>query len=279
MAQKSIQDLLKFSIINIDKPCGPTSFDVSHFVKKTLGINKSSHFGTLDPAVSGVLPVAISRACRLSDYFMHRNKTYIGIMRLHKEIPLPELKKEMETFVGLITQLPPVKSRVKRAPRQREIMVFEILEIDGKDVLFKAEVQAGTYIRKLCSDLGEKIGGAHMLELRRIQAGIFEESSSVNLYDFESAVKEYRNGNEGPLQKILIPADEAIKKVLPVVDIKSSSLKKILTGKPVHKSDCISEFRAQKGGAIAIFCGDKFIEVARVIFEGDVLAKPEFVFN
>ena len=69
-------------------------------------------------------------------------------------------------------QLPQVRSRVKRAFREREIKKFEILEREGKDVLFIEEVQAGTYIRKLCDDIGKNIGGAHMLELRRIKAGL-----------------------------------------------------------------------------------------------------------
>ena len=69
--------------------------------------------------------------------------------------------------------------------REREIKKFEILEKKGKDVLFIANVQAGTYIRKICSDLGDKIGGAHMLELRRTKASIFTEQTAINLYDFE----------------------------------------------------------------------------------------------
>ena len=120
--EKPIQELLKFSIINIDKPLGPTSFSVSNYIKKTLGLNKTSHFGTLDPTVvSGVLPVALNRACRLNDYFMHRDKEYIGIMHLHKDVSDKELKEVINKFIGKIKQLPPVRSRVKRAVREREV--------------------------------------------------------------------------------------------------------------------------------------------------------------
>src|SRR3989344_7620689 len=200
-SRKSTKELLEFSIINIDKPSGPTSFSVSQFVKNVLGLRKTSHLGTLDPAVTGVLPVALNRACRLNEYLMHRNKVYVGIMRLHEDIDIKKLKSEMEKFLGKIKQLPPKKSRVKRAIREREIVKFEILEKEGKDVLFLADVQEGTYIRKLCSDLGENIGGAHLLELRRIKAGLFneEDKSFVNLYDFEKAVGEYKEGSEEKL--------------------------------------------------------------------------------
>src|SRR3989338_5642013 len=112
--EKGIKELLQFAIINIDKPTGPTSFSVSQYVKRALGLAKTSHLGTLDTQVTGVLPVALSRACRLNEYFMHRNKVYVGIMRLHEEIPDKTLKEYMRQFIGKITQLPPVRSRVKR---------------------------------------------------------------------------------------------------------------------------------------------------------------------
>ena len=128
MRDKPIQELLNFSIINIDKPSGPTSFQVSQFVKHALNLSKTSHLGTLDPQVTGVLPVALSRACRLNEYLMHRDKTYVGIMRLHKEISKEKLEKEINSFIGKIMQLPPVKSRVKRQLREREVKTFKILE-------------------------------------------------------------------------------------------------------------------------------------------------------
>ena len=269
--EKPIQELLNFSIINIDKPSGPTSFTVSQFVKNALKINKTSHFGTLDPIVTGVLPVALGRACRLNDYFIHKNKIYVGIMRLHSEVSDADLNKAIKKFIGKITQLPPVRSRVKRAERIREIVSFEIIEKEGQDVLFKTEVQAGTYIRKLIHDLGEQIGGAHMLELRRTKASIFSEENSINLYDFESAVSEYKKGNEEPIRKILIPA-EIISQVLPVIQVKSS--KQILTGKPLMKGDLSASEEK-----FALFDKDKFIGVYRKVDEGDIIARPEFVFN
>jgi len=157
--KKTIKELLEFGVINIDKSRGPTSFAVSQFVKKTLGLAKTAHMGTLDPQVTGVLPVTLNRACKLSNWFMGQDKEYVGIMRLHGEVSDEELEKEMDKLRGKITQLPPVRSAVKRAEREREVKKFEILERKGKDVLFVAIVEAGTYIRKLCSDLGDEIGG------------------------------------------------------------------------------------------------------------------------
>src|SRR3989338_5649177 len=102
-------------IIVIDKPSGWTSFQVSDFVKKQLKLNKSSHFGTLDPMVTGVLPVALGRAVKLTGYFSKQDKEYTGIMRFHEPIAVEKVKHAIEEkFLGKITQLPTVRSRVKR---------------------------------------------------------------------------------------------------------------------------------------------------------------------
>src|SRR3989304_2134583 len=106
---KTIAELLEFGIINIDKPSGPTSFDVSEFVMKTLGLRKTSHFGTLDPKVTGVLPIALNRACKLTGFFLGEDKEYVGIMRIHEDISIEKLKEVIDNkFIGKITQLPPV---------------------------------------------------------------------------------------------------------------------------------------------------------------------------
>ncbi len=275
-SEKPIEELMRFGIINIDKPTGPTSFTVSQFICKSLGLNKTSHAGTLDPMVTGVLPILLGRTCRLSDYFMHKDKTYVGIMRLHENTDDKTLANIMEKFIGKITQLPPVRSRVKRAEREREVKSFKILEREGKDVLFETQVQAGTYIRKLIHDIGLEIGGAHMLELRRTKSGMFDESSLVNLYDFEKAVNEYKNGNEKLLREIITPA-EIISQIIPSVEIRSDNLKKILTGKPLYKEDLKTAI--PKAEKVAVFCEGKFIEIASVVHEGNIVAKPEFVFN
>ena len=176
-------------------------------------------------------------------------------------------------FLGVIKQTPPVKSRVKRQEREREIYSFDLLEQKGKDVLFKVKCQGGTYIRKLIDDLGIELGvGAHMLELRRTSAGIFgeEDKEFVNLYELEKAVED------GKLNEILITGERAIKKVLPVVQIKNhpGRLKQILTGKQINKEDI--EEKTGDGETFVVFCGKRFIGIYKE--EGRSL-KPMFVKN
>ncbi|MBI3334702.1 RNA-guided pseudouridylation complex pseudouridine synthase subunit Cbf5 [Candidatus Pacearchaeota archaeon] len=275
-ASKPINELLNFSLINIDKPSGPTSFQVSQHVKKALGLTKTSHFGTLDPMVSGILPIGLNRACRLSDYFMHKNKVYVGIMRLHEPVSSTDLEAVIKKFLGTIKQLPPVRSRVKRAVREREINSFIMREQEGTDVLFETEVQAGTYIRKLIHDIGQEIGGAHMLELRRIQAGIFKEPG-ITLYEFDKAVEAWKRGDESFLRGILIPAPEALMQILPVAEIRETSIKQLLTGKPLMEHDL------QRKGEVAerfiVVNEDRFIGVYKKAVEEYIIARPEFVFN
>jgi len=260
--KKNIKELLEFGIINVNKPSGPTSFTVSDHVKKILGLRKTSHFGTLDPKVTGVLPIALNRACKLTGFFIGHDKEYIGIMRFHKEISQKEIEKIIKKkFIGKIIQKPPVKSRVKRQEREREIKSFEILEAhkNKKDFLFKTIVQGGTYIRKLLDDLGKELGiGAHMLELRRTRAGIFNESNSITLYELDTAIKENK------LKGVIIPAEKAIKKIFPEVQIKKESISRILHGQPIYDKDLKKKEKFEKNTLIAIFSEKQFIK--RLIF-------------
>ncbi len=279
--KKSIHELLEFGIINIDKPSGPTSFSVSEFVCNKLGLRKTSHFGTLDPKVTGVLPIALNRACKLTGYFLGEDKTYVGIMRMHEEISLEKVQEKInEKFLGEIIQMPPVKSRVKRQLRPRTIYSFELLEKDssGKDILFKVKCEGGTYIRALCNDLGKELSvGAHMLELRRTNAGIFDEDFVINLYEFEKAVDSWKKGNFELLKKIIIPAEEAIKKVYPILEIKSDNLKQIFTGKPIYKKDVLKDEGWKVETIVGVFCEDKFVGMYKIFRGKEIFARAQFV--
>lgn len=278
---KTIKELLEFGIININKPSGPTSFTVSEFICKTLGLRKTSHFGTLDPKVTGVLPVALNRACKLSRYFLGEDKTYVGIAQFHEEINLDKIRKKIqEKFLGRIIQTPPVKSRVKREPRPRKIYSFEILEKEGKNILFKVKCEGGTYIRKLIDDLGHELGvGAHMLELRRTNAGIFFEDDfkypNVTLYDFESAVKAYSQGDDSKLKKIIIPA-EIISTILPSIEIYEKDKEKIFHGIPIKKENSKENFSEMPDDRFCVFSKDQFIGVFKKSKEKELILRSEF---
>lgn len=113
-----------------------------------------------------------------------------------------------------------------------------------------------------------------MLELRRTRAGIFDESKIYNLYDFEKAVDEFEKGNGEMLGDMLVSAEDVIKKVLPIIDVKEKYVNQLLTGKPIHKEDIKVEH-----DIFAVFCKDRFIGIYRKVDEGEIISRPEFVFN
>jgi len=210
--ERPTSELIKSGIIIINKPAGPTSHQVSAYVQDILKINKSGHSGTLDPGVTGILPVAIERATRIVQALLPAGKEYVCLMHIHKPVDETLLRDSLNQLVGTITQLPPIKSAVKREKRQRKIYYIEILEVDGQDVLFKVGCQAGTYIRKFCHDFGVKLGtGAHMAELRRTKAGPFDETTMVTLQDLADAFHYYTTeNNDKYLRKCIQPIENAI---------------------------------------------------------------------
>ena len=211
--ERKTEDIVNYGIVNIDKPKGPTSHQVSDYVQKILRIEKSGHSGTLDPAVTGVLPVALGRATRIVQTLLTAGKEYVAIMHLHKNVDESLLRKTIQQhFLGKIQQLPPVKSSVKRQLRTRAVYYFDILELDGQDVLFKVGTEAGTYIRKLIHDIGKKLGtGAHMAELRRTKAGPFDESTLFTLQDLTDAYHFYKEEqNDKFLRKVIQPVERGV---------------------------------------------------------------------
>ena len=233
--QRTIDELLNYGIINLDKPANPTSHEVVSFVKKILNIPRAGHSGTLDPKVTGVLPTALGKATRILDSLLLAGKEYVCNMRLHKDVDEEKIKQIIKEYVGDIYQRPPMRASVKRVLRVRRIYDSEIIDIEGRDVLFRINCQAGTYIRKYVHDIGQSLScGAHMKELRRTKSGPFSEddflSSLQNLYDAWSLYKE--ENEEIPLRNIILPMEYGIKH-LPKIIVKDSAIDPLCHGAPL----------------------------------------------
>ncbi|MBI2668092.1 RNA-guided pseudouridylation complex pseudouridine synthase subunit Cbf5 [Candidatus Woesearchaeota archaeon] len=251
--KRNIQELISHGIINVNKPEGPTSHQVSSYVQNILNINKSGHSGTLDPNVTGVLPVAISKATRIVQALLKEGKEYVALMHIHKEVPQSNIHKVMKEFTGRIQQLPPIKSAVKRQLRTREIYYINILEIQGKDVLFRVGCEAGTYIRKLIHDIGQKLGtGAHMTQLVRTKVGPFNDKNWHTLQDLKDAYEFYKEGNEDEIRKIIMPVEFAIQH-LPKIWILDTTIDSLCHGADLYSSG-ISKLNDQieKDNVVAI---------------------------
>ncbi|MBT3865866.1 RNA-guided pseudouridylation complex pseudouridine synthase subunit Cbf5 [Candidatus Woesearchaeota archaeon] len=232
--KRDINDLISLGIINVNKPSGPTSHQVSDYVQKILNIKKSGHSGTLDPKVTGVLPVALADATRIVQTLLPAGKEYITLMRLHEDIKEEKIRKTFKKFTGEIKQLPPVRSAVKRRIRPRKIYYSKILEIKDKHILFVVGCEAGTYIRKLVHDMGRDLGkGAHMVQLVRTKAGPFRQNNWHSLQDLKDAYEEYKETkSEDKLRIIIEPFENAVK-LLPKVWIFDSAVSNICHGAPM----------------------------------------------
>jgi H/ACA ribonucleoprotein complex subunit 4 len=275
--EKPIEELINFSIINVDKPTEHTSFDVVARIRGIFNTKKVGHFGTLDPKVTGVLPICLNKACKLSEFFMHHDKEYIGKMYVHKEISGTKLEQEMKKFIGKIKQKPPVKSSVKRVERERTVNKFKIKEIEGKTVGFHCDVEAGTYIRKLIHDLGKNIGGAHMIKLIRVRAGIFDIKHAYPIEEIKKAYTLWKEkGDESELRKMLIPA-EIITKIYPSVQVKEELVYSLLNGKPLIKEDL--DEKLPDSDIFVVFNNDKFIGMYGKVEQEKIIAKPKMVFS
>ncbi len=204
--------------------------------------------------MSGVLAIALENATKLMPILLSSKKEYVALMNIHKELPEERIRKVCEEFVGKIMQTPPKKSAVARKERQREIYYLQILEISGRDILMRVGCEAGTYIRKLCSDIGKKLGvGAHMQELRRTRAGVFAEEQAVSLQDLKDAYEFWKAGNDEPLRNIVFPAERAADNIKNVV-IKDSSVHNVASGAPVYANGLSRiEEGIEKGELVGIF--------------------------
>ncbi len=271
------KDIIDYGVINIDKPSGPTSHQVSEYLQRILDIKKAGHSGTLDPKVTGVLPIALGRATRVVEYLLKAGKEYIAVMHLHKEADEKEIKKIFKELEGKITQLPPVKSSVKRQERKRTIYYTEILEIDKQDILFKIGCEAGTYIRKYIHDFGQKIGtGAHMAELRRTKAGPFDESDLFTLQDVADAMHYYKKGDDTFIRKVIQPVENAVRH-LPKISVLDSAVNSICHGVDL-KAPGISmlETGIKIDDDVALFTlKNELIAIGKACFDSETIKKLE----
>lgn len=228
---RSLKDYINMGVVNLDKPKGPTSHEITSWVKDILNLNKAGHSGSLDPKVTGVLPIMLQKATKAIGPLRLSNKEYICLMQLHDTVTADEIIRVCKEFEGPIFQKPPIKSAVKRKLRIRTIYYLNILEIKGSSVLMKVGCEAGTYLRKLCTDIGEAIGcGAHMQELRRTKTGPFCEDNMATLYDLKDAYvfwEEY--GIELELRKFIQPVEIALLH-LPKIVIRDSAVDAICRG-------------------------------------------------
>jgi len=227
--ERSIEEMIDRSLVIIDKPSGPTSHQVSAWVQELFGM-KAGHSGTLDPNVTGVLPMGLGHSVRVIDLLHELPKEYVAALHLHSRANLNRFKEVLKEFEGKIYQTPPLRSGVKRERRVREIFSIELLENKGRDFLIHVRCESGTYIRTLCKDIGKAMGtNAHMMDLRRINSGGFTEEECQILQDVRDAVVCYQDGDESELKDMLLNYERALD-VYPKLLVKDTAAGSLLNG-------------------------------------------------
>ena len=229
-------------IIIIDKPKDYTSFDVIAVLRKKLGQRKIGHMGTLDPMATGVLPILLGETAKFQIYNQENDKRYIAKMHfatttdsldikgkiitdIKSTITKKQLEKALNEFIGNIDQLPPMFSAIKKDGKKlydlarkgieikrepRKITIKNLILLDFEKETQNATIDVtcskGTYIRSLCSDIGEKLGcGAVMTDLNRIKSNGFDISQSISL----KRVKELSLSEI--TEKYILPTDSLFK--------------------------------------------------------------------
>lgn len=254
---RSIENLLSSGIVVLDKPKGPTSHQVTSWVKDILEVEKTGHGGTLDPKVTGLLPVATGSATNALQSLLLGGKEYVCVMQLHSDIKEDKIKEIFREFTGKIYQMPPVRSAVKRELRIREIYYLELLETEKRLVLFKVGSESGTYIRTLCHDIGDALGiGAHLLELRRTKTANFTEKDAVTLHDLKDAFVFWKeNGDETHLKNTVLPMERLLDH-LPKMVLKDSAVDAVCHGANLAVPGIFQlDSDVKKGDTVALISG------------------------
>ena len=249
--------LLAFGVVNLDKPAGPSAHQVAGWVRDLAGdavddlgasvadnegspsaaesptVDRAAHAGTLDPKVTGCLPMLLGDATRTAQVFLEGRKEYIAVLELHGPRPA-DLESVLNRFAAPLYQKPPKKSAVRRKLRVREIYALELLDHTDRQALLRIACESGTYVRKLCHDIGLALGtGAHMGHLRRTATDPFDDTSLIDLHEFTDALAVARDGDTEWLREVVQPAERALEH-LPSVVIAPSAAEQVATGAPVY---------------------------------------------
>lgn len=286
-------------ILVLDKPVGITSNAALQRVKRAFRARKAGHTGNLDPLASGLLPVCLGEATKLSAFLLDADKYYRGVCKLGVRTTTADaegdvietrpvgaidettLRRTLDEFVGEIEQIPPMHSAVKhqgqplyrlahkgqeveRKPRRVTIHSLELVRFEGDEVEIDVHCSKGTYIRTLAEDIGERLGcGAHLAQLRRTGVGPFTLEGAITLEEVEALAEE--EGLEA-LDQRLLPLEQALAD-WPALELSENLTFFVRQGQPVLVP------QAPTQGWVRLFYEQRFFGVGRILDDGRVAPK------
>ena len=284
-------------VINILKPTGMTSHDVVSAVRKILNTKKVGHTGTLDPDASGVLPICVGKATKISEFILSKDKEYLCEMTLgistdtydssgtilnrsdNINFDIEDIEKAFDKQRGEIEQFPPVYSALKingkrmcdlvRSGREDEIVLksrkvniknIEILRFVSNKVVFKVECSKGTYVRSICHDVGEELGcGAHMSLLIRTSSGMFKLEDSITLEELDSKFKD------GSLEDFLKDGDvDFVLREYKYILLNDNALKYYTNGGAIDERRFLKSDYRDNDEFVRVYSKDEFIGIGKL---------------
>lgn len=282
--------------LNILKPPGMTSHDVVAFVRKTVGIKKVGHTGTLDPEAAGVLPICVGKATKAVQYIIDGKKAYRANIKFGtatdtqdrygkilsekyvSDVKVEDLQNIIQQFIGKIQQTPPLYSAIKHEGKRlyqyayegkhplvknREIEIFDIVIIDklnNKEFMLDIFCSKGTYVRTLCNDIGIISGyGAHMSQLVRLESYPFKIDESLTLEEIRLTAQN--NSIENAL-KSLDYVFEGYKKI----EVKDTAKKRALNGNTLYDND-VNEKKYEHGNNLRLYVDEQFIGIGEAGYD------------
>ena len=273
---RTLEELFEAGVLLVDKPSGPTCHQIDAWVRDMLNISKVGHAGTLDPKVTGVLPLGIGKATRGLHVLSSTGKEYIAVMKLHNDVSEEKVKQVLKEFIGTIEQLPPVRSAVKRVRRKRNIYYIKFLEKKDRDVLFKVGCQAGTYVRTLCVDLGKRLGcKAHMAKLRRTRVGNIYEDNLTTLHDVKDAYEFWKEDKDYEEFFTLLYPIEILFNAIPKIIVRDSAVDALCHGADLAIPGVVElDTKIEKNDPVAIMTLKK-----EVVAFGKAICSTENIIN
>lgn len=283
----------------LNKPAGLTSNDCLQKIKRLFNANRAGHTGSLDKPATGMLPICLGEATKLTSYLLDADKVYEAEVRLGEitttgdaagdvleQKPIPEIDKEslldiIDSFIGKIMQVPPMYSALKhegqrlyklayqdqeveRKPREVTIHNIELIEIDNDSFKITVACSKGTYIRSLAVDIGEKLGcGAHIKNLHRVKVGQFKSRQMLSFEQLSAS---------NDMDSLLLPMDTVVEH-LPIVNLDQDSSAYLLNGQAVLVA------HSPTSGLVRLYDQEQFfLGIGHILDDGRVAPKRLFYF-
>ena len=278
-SDRTIEQLLESSIVIINKQAGPSSHQVAAWLRDSFELNSTGHGGTLDPNVTGVLPISLGKASKAIKVMQESPKEYVCLMKHYSNQKESNMLQMFKKFTGPIYQIPPFQAAVKRELRIRRIYEIEMLEHTSKKTLFRVLCEGGTYIRNLCEDIGSALGsGAVMEQLIRTKSGPFTIEDSITMVEAHDMYKQWKDtGDSSNILSILKPLEDMLVD-LPIIEAKDSAVDALCHGADLAIPGVVSVSKNMKRGqfiSIRTMRGEAIALARATINADEIKDKPK----